>query len=221
VRFRDKHWKVDAIAPNEPLVRIQFGDDEQAVFSMYREQAEELRDRLSEFLAEPEPRGPGSEQAMSVVVTGVDPGGRNVGITARRDAELVDFSVLERKGVAEIPDADWIEEVCGQVLLFVDAFNGAVAVEGVRPPTGFKFGRRDPINFPGLIGTSMVLGAVLAMVPKAIVVPPAQHGLAPLETYPDRLVGDREKVGAGRLRHARSAWDVAGVGAHLLRRRAS
>jgi hypothetical protein len=155
---------------------------------------------------------------MSVVVTGVDPGGRNVGIAARRGDELVDFCVLERKGISEIPDAAWLEEVCGAAVEYHEGFGGRVAVEGVRPPTGFKYGRRDPINFAGLIGTSMVLGAIQALLPDAIVVAPAQHGTAPLSTYPDRLVGDREQVGYGRYRHARSAWDIAGVGAHMLAR---
>lgn len=66
-------------------------------------------------------------------------------------------------------------------------------------------------NMEGLLHTAQVLGALRSTFPAAVLVRPGGHGSAPLASYPPELVGDREPKGTGKLRHARSAWDVAGA----------
>ena len=65
-------------------------------------------------------------------------------------------------------------------------------------------------NVKGLMDTAQVLGALRAHF-DVVLVAPGGNGSAPLQTYPAELVGDNEPKGTGKLRHARSAWDVAGA----------
>jgi site-specific recombinase XerD len=48
-------------------------------------------------------------------------------------------------------------------------------------------------------------------------VPPGRHGSGPLPAYPAELRGLRERKGMGARRHLRSAWDVAGTAAVMVR----
>jgi hypothetical protein len=65
-------------------------------------------------------------------------------------------------------------------------------------------------NVSALIETARLVGYLQALYP-VVLVPPGGHGKAPLQTYPEALVGPRETAGTGRRRHLRSAWDVAGA----------
>lgn len=106
------------------------------------------------------------------------------------------------------------------VALYEEYDADAVAIEGVQKPSPFmgKSGNVSFTNVNGLLGTAMVLGAVLAALP-AIVVPPGGNGSDPMGVYPVELRPTRGKgAGGDKLRHERSAWDVAGTGMTLWRR---
>lgn len=142
-------------------------------------------------------------------VVGIDPGGTNTGIVVREGDRLWFASTLHR-ALRPLP------EYIADVLRVVDEAQHRpglpIAVEDVTPPTGFRNGQRAPIDPASLIGTAAVLGAVLARYPDAVVVPPGGHGSGPAGAYPPELIGPREgKALTGRLRHCRSAWDVAGA----------
>jgi hypothetical protein len=156
----------------------------------------------------------------SVVLVGVDPGGRSTGVVARFGDQVVGTALVERSGTEKLPTAVYLTRVVAAVRTFCREARAAgrtpqVAVEGLNPPIP-HLGLASPT---GVMGAAVVLGAVLATWPGAVVVPPAKHGSAPLETYPPELVGPNESAGTGKRRHLRSAWDVAG--AAPLRRRSA
>lgn len=147
---------------------------------------------------------------------GVDPGGRHTGVVARAGDQL-----LYKALVSCTPDItfDWyLAEVVDTVRRARDHARDVLIAHDTHPRTGLLVGVED-INDPtpqmgiasirGLIDTAQVLGAVAAhfVVTR---IPPAGHGSNPLSTYPNALVG-HETEGRGRLRHVRSAWDIAGV----------
>lgn len=135
---------------------------------------------------------------------GVDPGGRHTGVVVRDGPRLLLHHVIASTDV---------HHVLGELHVIAAAHNvHVVAVEGVTAPTGFKHGKREPINLAGLIGTATMFGAIVATWPDAVVVPPGGNGSGPRGAYPPELFGPREGPAAtGRLRHARSAFDVAGL----------
>ena len=149
------------------------------------------------------------------VIIGIDPGGKSTGFAVRRGQELLGHEVVSSATPAlGLPPLDYMRAaaaafyrlVSGQV---IDVY----ALEDVTPPRGFKNGRRDAIQPGSLIGVSAMAGFFLSTIPGLVLVPPARNGSRPLATYPRELVGPREKTGGGILRHARSAWDVAGAAA--------
>lgn len=149
------------------------------------------------------------------VILGVDPGGAATGLVVRRGSELLwnatvaggSMAVLET--LAGIPPA---------VCLF-----DVVAIEDVVAPGGFAGGRRAPINLAGLIGTSVVAGAVAGWAftetsLRIVWVPPAHNGQGALDAYPEQLRPTRgQGKGEDGLRHCRSAFDVAGTAALMIR----
>lgn len=163
---------------------------------------------------------------MTPVVIGVDPGGRWCGIVARRGDQLLDHLTVtrgdeERQAWADRclravrdwaskhgePDPSWSLAMPVKVMAFI-------AVEDVNPPTP----QLGMTNVTALLDTAFVAGMVCSY--GAVLVPPDKHGCGPLLAYPSELRPTRGR-GAGRdnLRHVRSAWDVAGAGAVLLRLR--
>lgn len=162
---------------------------------------------------------------------GIDPGGRSTGIAVRNGTDLIWWAVLERTG-----DDDPIRGVgvasrtiemvlAGIGTALAHAGPGAhLAVEGVVAPTPHINGKLRITDPTPAIAAAIVLGGVLAAHPGVVVVPPNRHGRGMLGGYPPELVTDAERRGGLRreagqsatVRHARSAWDVAGVGpAHL------
>lgn len=97
----------------------------------------------------------------------------------------------------------------------------AVAVEGLRPPSPHVRRRdgRSTTDPTHVLAAAVVLGAVRDAYPAALVVPPGRNGTQLLATYPPELVTPAERrQGLNRpagesalIRHARSAWDVAGT----------
>lgn len=134
-------------------------------------------------------------------VIGVDPGGQHTGIVVVEDGRLTAKSLIGRDANETIEDyARYVaRHVAGQ------ADGRLVAVEGVRRPSPHL----GMIDVTGLLDAAVVLGAVVASCDPVMVVPPAGHGSGPLMAYPAELVGPNEPAGTGRLKHCRSAWDVA------------
>jgi hypothetical protein len=159
---------------------------------------------------------------MTPVIVGVDPGGAWCGIVVRRGADAVWVDAVHRGD--EVGDAGWLAHVRASLnaamaqAASLDAAlaeaaglrqgKGLLAVEDVVAPNPHV----RVTNVAALLGTAKVVGMVLAVHPTAILVRPGGHGSAPLASYPPNLVGDRERAGSGRLKHARSAYDVAGAG---------
>lgn len=144
-------------------------------------------------------------------IVGVDPGGRWTGIVLRTRDDCIDRTVVERGNAETL--APYLGRVIDEVarlhlrIVGYDAAGSHIAVEDLNDPTP----QMGTTSVRGLIGTAQVLGAIVMHWPAVTLVPPGAHGSKPLAAYPRELVGDREKSGAGVLRHARSAWDVAGA----------
>lgn len=143
-----------------------------------------------------------------MVVCGIDPGGRETGIIWRRGNELVEWSCYDRhRGES---DVDYVA-----ALPWGDGpASGLVAVEGVVAPNGHM----GQINVGGLLGTAVMLGAVLAYCTASavpcVVVPPAGHGSGPGSAYPEALRAKPGGADHDLMRHCRSAWDISYAGEH-------
>lgn len=147
-------------------------------------------------------------------ILGIDPGGRSTGWCVTDGDQPVEAEVVEREqdqpvhtyaaAVAQFLQAKWFRH---EVEL--------VCVEGLVAVTPHV--RDRPISPTGLLQAAVVFGAVTAvfhsdpMTPLEVV-RPGGHGSQPLLAYPRLLVGARETKGTGRMRHARSAYDVALAG---------
>ncbi|MCA1841749.1 MAG: hypothetical protein LC792_00905 [Actinobacteria bacterium] len=145
------------------------------------------------------------------LIIGVDPGAAETGVVVRRGDDLVSAVVIDRRPGQ--PLAVYLASVL-RVLRVVAVEGATIAVEDVTPPNPHM----GMIAVGGLIGTAAVLGAVLGAHPGAVVVPAGGNGSGPLCAYPPSLRPTRGKgAGYDRLRHARSAWDIAGGAAVMLR----
>jgi hypothetical protein len=149
---------------------------------------------------------------MTPIVVGIDPGGSWTGIVVRRGADAIWVDAVHRGD--EVGDAGWLTHVLASLnaamaeAASLQQGKGLLAVEDVVAPNPHV----RVTNVAALLATAKVVGMVLAVHPTAILVRPGGHGSAPLASYPPNLVGDRERAGSGRLKHARSAYDVAGAG---------
>lgn len=163
-----------------------------------------------------------------LVMIGVDPGGRDVGMVVRTGDEVIDFVVRQSLAPPNEPPpkefgwavCDWVAEARDHAL--EAGHRVLIAVEGLVVPTGYRkgaaSGERSRVRPGAMMGVSMVFGAVTATFRDALVVQPGDHGQHNLRTYPKELVGPRVTTGTGDiLRHARSAWDVAWEGRRLAR----
>ncbi len=154
------------------------------------------------------------------VVIGVDPGGATTGVVARRGSDVLAACSISSSDHETL--GAYLEEVLVAVVGYRDTHAAAgVAVEDALPPNP-HLGISNPA---GIIAAAKVLGAVVGLIPDAVIVRPGRHG-APaanrreLEArYPAELIGARETKGTGALRHVRSAFDVAGAAAFELRTR--
>jgi hypothetical protein len=168
-------------------------------------------------------------------VVGVDPGERETGVVTRDGHSAVAVAVVtgakvERSGPKSlVVDHGYIAAVLAEI---GEQISGSIsrhgtmpllAVESLTAPLGGKLAH---VTIRPLLGASAVLGAVLGRFVhafphiSAVLVPPGGHGSLPLGAYPENLRGDREgsgsllAVGTGRLRHARSAFDIAASANH-------
>lgn len=143
--------------------------------------------------------------SSSPVVLGIDPGGHETGVVVRRGRQvLAGELVTAEKGMC----AGYLREVVGAVSTLAAEHSIAfLAVEDLVHPNPHL----GLANVAGLMDTAQVLGALRVYFPLLILVRPGGHGSAPLASYPLELVGVREKRGTGRMRHLRSAFDIAGA----------
>lgn len=151
-------------------------------------------------------------------VIGIDPGCRETGLIARHGRSLVGAWIIARDDGAALPGAvylaevlDGIEYACARVSRYRrDVPAPFLSIEGLVIPHGKNpDGTATMMNPTGLMGTAIVLGAVLAAHPDILVVAPGGHGSYPRAAYPAALYGARETKGRGKLRHCRSAWDIS------------
>lgn len=163
----------------------------------------------------------------AVVVIGVDPGARATGIVVRAGQELLAHTVVERPADGDLPGGvtpAYLADVAAQARAYVATHRAAVvAVENVVEPNPHVNRRRGSavINVAGILGAAVVLGHLHATFPGLVLVRPARNGSQLLAAYPAELVTAAERrQGLNRpagdsavIRHARSAWDVAGTGA--------
>lgn len=166
-----------------------------------------------------------------VVVIGVDPGARETGVAVLDVTDTPGLGVaplldqctirrLDRDRPDQVP-ADYLDSVASILGLMIESHlpptGGVVGVEGVRSPRGFANGRRHTIDPAGIIGASITYGAILAAlgdrhVVRRIVRPAGNGHLLPLTAYPTPLATNGK--GTDKLRHVRSAYDVALMARH-------
>lgn len=181
---------------------------------------------------------PSTARTGPPTVLGVDPGGRWTGILVRRGVDVLAHVTVTRdtdedadagtRGVGVGPA--YVADVCIAAAELADVHAvDLVAVESVVAPNPHVNRRngKATTNPTGALGAAMVYGAILRDWPAAVIVAPAGNGSLPLSAYPPELVSDQERrrglnrIGDGKLRHVRSAYDVAGRGPLYARQRAS
>lgn len=154
------------------------------------------------------------------VVVGIDPGGRDTGIVAISPDGTVRTAAVTNPGELLPLPAGYLADVLAAVAELVAGRHAIIRVEDVKRPNWHvaKDAKRGAATNPtGLLATAQVLGAIRAVYRNAELVPPGGNGSKPLGAYPLALVGDRErttpgwelKIGQGKKRHLRSAWDIA------------
>lgn len=154
-------------------------------------------------------------------VIGIDPGARDTGIIGTHKDRLI-FQTIHNDGPMLPLDRDYLARIINAVDTLLDDLPGAsIRVESVVRPSWHvqtKASHGAATNPEPLLSTAIVLGAILGTYPNAHIVPPGHNGSKPLAAYPECLVSDRERSregwqtrtdSRGKLRHMRSAWDIA------------
>ena len=155
------------------------------------------------------------------VLIGLDPGARDTGIVAVYPDGTIDGRTVHNDGPLlplsrpyMLAVGDVIEELCqnagGDYTLRVETV--------VRPNwhVAKAAGGGSASNPEALLGTAQLLGAIIGWY-ECEIVRPGKHGSKPMGYYPEQLVSDGERrregwegrVGTGKLRHQRSAYDIA------------
>lgn len=140
-------------------------------------------------------------------IVGIDPGATETGLVAIEGRDLLKGCVVIREKDQELKP--YILEV---IACLEDGYiddETMAGVEGVDAPLPYIDGELRLNNPMPIIETGAVFGAVIGRWPEALVIPPGKNGKGPRRNYPAALWGAREEKGTGRLRHCRSAWDVA------------
>lgn len=147
-------------------------------------------------------------------VLGVDPGGRHTGIALSDRVSGEDSGMVITRDAGETIDA--YAARAAKTITGLLATVDLCAVEGWRHPNPHL----GIANMTGLLDAVFVAGyftAEAASSTVVVLVPPGGHGSSPLAAYPHRLVGPGETTGTGKLRHARSAHDIARAGLVIYR----
>lgn len=148
-------------------------------------------------------------------VMGIDPGARYTGIIVRDNDEPIYSGIFVRP--ADMTSTNWaLESVRLAIEVYEEYQPTHIALEGISDPKGFYKGQQAAINPKDIIRTGVVLGALVATWPEAIIVDPGGNGDRHESFYPDALNGRRPKTlagsnkGANTRKHEKSAYDVAG-----------
>lgn len=149
-----------------------------------------------------------------MIVVGVDPGARWTGLAIVDGRTLLASCTIERPGASELLDVEpaYLTEIAAGV---VDAVRhrGAelLAVERVRRPSWRIKGTEKPLDPTAIMATAVVFGGIIGRgfgVP-LVTIPPDGNGSRPWTTYPAQLRPREGGKGGDKLRHERSAYDVA------------
>lgn len=166
-----------------------------------------------------------------MIVLGVDPGspgksgGTGLVLVDRR--RLLDFAVVQDRDVdlgRRATVVSWeMQELLADRLDRIAAAShpgevDLVAVEDIASPGGHARGRGGHIINPRyLLAAAVQAGVAIEWARHngypVVLVPPAGNGDAPALAYPDELTTTK----TGKIRHARSAYDVALAGSKLHR----
>lgn len=153
---------------------------------------------------------------MVITVIGIDPGKNETGIVVRHNTDLLYGCIVER---ADLSDSAYVLDVVETIIVarsHITTNSELIAVEGLIAPDEMPWLGKKHIG--PIIGTAIILGAVLAIYPSAVVVPPGGNGDGSFKGYPDaiRPTGLNPK-GFDIMRHCRSAWDVSIAGERLVK----
>jgi hypothetical protein len=170
------------------------------------------------------------------VILGIDPGDRSVGVVLAVSRPRASLRLLEsgtfqrpRSGLPVHPDE--VDSLVSSVEELADEMvPDLVAIEGITRPSWFLGGGRAAANPEPLLATAVMLGACInawsTIAPRVVLVPPGGNGGGPLGSYPALLVSDAERRlqrweartsgDTAKLRHERSAWDVALVASRMV-----
>lgn len=160
------------------------------------------------------------------VIVGLDPGGASTGIVVRRGSDCLAHAIVQsdpkQPSVGAMPAPEYLRCILDAIdLAQLGTAVDCYAIESVNAPHWHMGGKVSPMNPAHLIAVSAVAGALCGVFVErsapVVLVAPGRNGSSPLHTYPPQLVGAREKSGGGILRHARSAWDVAGAARNYAR----
>ena len=153
-------------------------------------------------------------------VVAVDPGAKATGVVVRSSDELAygTTAVRDRDETVEQYAAGVVNLVAGITERFVETFDGRplVAIEAVLAPNVWNNGQRVVLHPQSVMDTCTVAGHIAGWATaqrlKVEWVRPGHNGQGFMGAYPAELRPTRG-IGAGRdrLRHLRSAWDVAGT----------
>lgn len=162
-------------------------------------------------------------QGIGRPIIGIDPGARYTGVVVRDGDAVLHASTLVRPDSVE-SGTDWALLVVAQIQKILKDFPVTidVGVEGISDPKGFQGGKKAAINPKDIIRAGIVLGAVVATWPHAVIVKPGNNGSKHYSHYPASLIGRRpaglegDSQGAGTRGHEQSAYDVAGKASDLL-----
>lgn len=159
-------------------------------------------------------------------IVAVDPGSRKSGIVVRDTAgdQLLHHLIVDRDGGPLLPspgDRTWAAYT-HRLLKVVDRLLGdadLLAVEATVEPKGFVGGKRRPISFGGLMGTTGIVVVLLTRWPSAEIVEPAGFGSLGDMVYPEPIRPPPGGAGKDKLKDCRSAWDLSHAAESAVKRR--
>ena len=153
-------------------------------------------------------------------VLGVDPGAQATGIVVRTGVELAygTTAVRDKGETVELYALGVVHLVAGIKERFAEVLDGRplVAIEAVVAPSVWNNGERVVLHPQFVMDTCTVAGHIAGWATAQRLevewVRPGHNGQGFIGAYPAALRPTRGKgAGKDRLRHLRSAWDVAGA----------
>ena len=153
-------------------------------------------------------------------VLGVDPGAQATGIVVRTGDELAygTTAVRDKGETVELYAAGVVHLVAGIKERFIELLDGRplVAIEAVLAPSVWNNGERVVLHPQFVMDTCTVAGHIAGWATAQRLevewVRPGHNGQGFIGSYPAAAAPDpRQGAGKDRLRHLRSAWDVAGA----------